>query len=205
MFQWAPSPLGTVRWDTTKDPYGNAQFKNQAQPANFICSNTLSDYSGGGAFNVPPSTQTYATSVQGLGIVPGNTYSGDLTIGNAANSIPATASIYQIQVSVSFLFNQGASGSTEFSVLSSFGVSEQGTPITQYFPNIMQLVPLYITMPASSSQSAGPFIISTTLPNPIPVFTLAPSGIISATLTLLGSWASGTNVDAYMLADIVAG
>ena len=154
---------------------------------------------------MPPSTQTYAASIQGLSIVPGNTYSGDLAIGSATNPIPATASIYQIQVSISFLFNNGAAGSTEFSVLSSLGVSEQGTPITQYFPNLMQLVPLYITMPASSSQSAGPFIISTTLPNPIRVFTLAPSGIISATLTLIGSWVSGTTVDAYMLASIVAG
>ena len=52
VFQWAPSPLGTVRWDTTKDPFGNKQFQSPNQPATFICSNTLSDYTGGGSFSL---------------------------------------------------------------------------------------------------------------------------------------------------------
>ena len=202
VFQWAPSPLGTVRWDTTKDPYGNTQFQNENQPATFICSNTLSDYTGGGAFNVPPSTNPYAAALEQLGATSGSNYFAAINLGASPSPIPVEASIYQITVSIAFQFTATAAAS--FGLISSLGLSSGSSPPAPFVPNILQLVPVLANVPVGNT-SAGPFIISSTLPVPIPVYSLGGSPIESIVVTVDGNWPSSVAVDVYALANIVAG
>lgn len=205
VFQWAPSPLGTVRWDTTKDPYGNTQFQNPKQQATFICSNTLSDYTGGGAFNVPPLTNTYAAFIQGNSIVPGNTYSGLLALGLTPTPIPLEASIYQITTSIAFLATNTGTGGVLFNYYTSLGLSDVTNP-GAYYPNVMQLTPGYVAIAAGQSLGIPPIVVSETLPVPIPVYALSSSqGLYSATLTIDGSWNSSITLDAIALVNIIAG
>lgn len=198
VFQWAPSPLGTIRWDTTQDPYGNVQFQNKNQPATFICSNTLSDYTGGGAFNIPPNTQTYTTGLIQTSAVSGKNY---LMAFNGNAEIPLTASVYYVGISLSYKIYNSNAAAANFYITASIGLTN-GVLVTG---NLIALGTVAQYLAASTNVTQVMPFVSLTLPVPTLATSYGLSSITGTVFTYDLQGNSGAVVDVVAAVSIIAG
>lgn len=202
IFAYSPVPPG-IKWDTTKDPFGNAQLPNTSLIANAIATTDTNSYSGGSVS--PPgfgASYAFLANKTGIGYNSG-IQQFVFPINQGANdsvTIPISLSIYQIQVVISLL---GLSSvASEIAVAVSLGLTDG----VNVYPNVMQVLGAYMTF--NGSQALSPVVVTYVPPQPVSSSLLgitAINGVVLDVVTPGGAWASGTSIDLLALGTIVAG
>lgn len=174
VFAYAPVPAG-IKWDTTKDPLGNAQLPNTNLVASAIATTDVSAYNGGSTAPAP-ATSIYTATATGVFSPIGSKYgfafqdlAGDFTV------LDPTLSIYSISISLQALITAWANTAQSLEMTFRLGFAT-GASFS------------VLTMAAGAFAAAAPATLSDSTPaaysnttyspvSPIPVSSLLTDGV----------------------------